>query len=470
MSELIWRDALGQADAIRSGEVSAVELTGVYLDRIERLDGTLRAYVTVDREGALKAAAKVDSHRHSDPESLPPFAGVPMSIKDTDDVAGMPTTHSCALLADRVAADDAPIVTRFRSSGAIMLGKSNLPEFCSTMTTSRLNGTCRNPWNTDHTPGGSSGGAGAALAAGLCALSHGTDGGGSVRTPASWCGVAGIKPTRGLVTFGPELDHPSYGTSSHGILTRSMRDMAAMLDFMAPQGTWTPWRPRAFSEELLEPPERLRIGLCTTFPAGEVEVEVASAVEAAGRLAKDLGHTVDWAQPSWETVLSAVVPMAAPGIAHLVEIADIDSIEPRNQAMLRYEQELTVLDHYRMIERARAARLEFLKLWSDIDVLIAPVAGIVAPPVDWAPWDQTPEEHRQRFSDFANFAHPINLSGQPAISLPLAWSEAGLPIGVQLIGRPLEEATLLKLGAQFEQASHWLDKMASVSEILDQCS
>jgi amidase len=392
-----------------------------------------------------------------------------MSIKDTDDVAGMPTTHSCGLLAGRVAVEDAPIVTRFRSSGAIMLGKSNLPEFCSTMTTSRLNGTCRNPWDTSRTPGGSSGGAGAGLAAGLCALSHGTDGGGSVRTPASWCGVAGIKPTRGLVTFGPELDHPSYGTSSHGILTRSMRDMAAMLDVIAPQGSWTPSRPRSFAEEISEQPGPLRIGLCTSFPAGEVEAEVAAAVESAGRLSEELGHSVEWVQPAWETVLSAVVPMAAPSIANLVDIADIESLEPRNQAMLRHELELTVLDHYRMIERARAARLEFLKLWSDIDVLIAPVAGILAPPVEWAPWDQTPEEHHQRFADFANFAHPINLSGQPAVSLPLAWSEAGLPIGVQLIGRPLEEAIILKLGAQFEEASPWLEKMASVSSILDRC-
>jgi Asp-tRNA(Asn)/Glu-tRNA(Gln) amidotransferase A subunit family amidase len=197
-----------------------------------------------------------------------------------------------------------------------------------------------------------------------------------------------------------------------------------------------------------------------------VEPEVAAAVEASGRLGEELGHSVEWVNPAWETILSAVAPMAAPSIAHRVDIADIDAIEPRNQAMLRYELELTVLDHYRMIERTRAARLEFLELWSEIDVLIAPVAGIVAPPVEWAPWDQTPEEHRRRFADYANFAHPFNLSGQPAISLPLAWSEAGLPIGVQLVGRPLEEAAILKLGAQLEQASPWLERMASVEAVL----
>jgi amidase len=166
-------------------------------------------------------------------------------------------------------------------------------------------------------------------------------------------------------------------------------------------------------------------------------------------------------------MLSAMVPMAAPSIANLIDIADIDRLEPRNQAMLRYERDLTVLEHFRMIERTRAARLAFLKLWSDVDVLITPVAGIVAPPVEWAPWDQTPEEHHRRFANYANFAHPFNLSGQPAISLPLEWTEAGLPIGVQLVGRPLEDATILSLGMQFEEASPWLDKMASVSSVLD---
>jgi amidase len=466
MDEVIWRDALGQAEAIRSGEVSAAELLAAYLERIDALDGVLRAYVTVDREGAQAEATKIDAHRRAEPASLPAFAGIPISIKDTDDVAGMPTTHSCSVLAGRTATEDAPIVSRFRQAGTIILGKSNLPEFCSSITNSRLNGSCRNPWDLSRTAGGSSGGAGAALAGGLCAMSHGTDGGGSVRTPASWCGVVGIKPTRGLVTFGPELDHPSYGTSSHGILTRSIRDMAAMLDVIAPQGSWTPSRPHSFADEILRPPEQLRIGLCTSYPAGEVQPEVAAAIEHAGQLAEDLGHLVEWAHPTWETMLSAMVPMAAPGVANLVDISDIDRLEPRNQAMLRYELELTVLDHYRMIERTRAARLEFLKLWSDLDVLITPVAGIVAPPVEWAWWDQTPEEHRRRFAEYANFAHPINLSGQPALSLPLAWTEAGLPIGVQLVGRPLEEALILRLSAQFEQASPWLEQMRSIPPIL----
>lgn len=470
MSELIWCDAVAQAEAIRSGQTSAAELTRAYLDRIDRLDPVLHAFVTVDHDGALNAAEEVDARQKRDPGSLHVFSGIPISIKDTEDVAGMPTTHSCAVLADRVAAADDPIVTRLRSSGAIILGKTNLPEFCSSITNSRLNGSCRNPWDLSRTAGGSSGGAGAALAAGLCAMSHGTDGGGSVRTPASWCGVVGMKPTRGLVTFGPELDHPSYGTSTHGLLTRSIRDLAAMLDVMAPQHSWTPWRPRSFAEEIRRPSDPLRIGLCTSYPAGEIQKEVAAAVELAGRLAEELGHTVEWVQPDWETMLSAMLPMAVPGIANRIDLANIDQLEPRNQGMLRYELELTVLDHYRMIERTRAARLQFLELWRSIDVLITPIAGIVAPPAEWAWWDQTSEEHRRRFAEFANFAHPINLTGQPALSVPMVWSDAGLPIGIHLVGAPLAEAAILRLGAQLEEAAPWIDKMTSVSSKLDACT
>jgi amidase len=160
---------------------------------------------------------------------------------------------------------------------------------------------------------------------------------------------------------------------------------------------------------------------------------------------------------------AAMLPMAAPHMAKHVSLAQIDQLEPRNQESLRGELALTVVEHYRRIEATRAARREFLRLWEDIDVLITPVAGIVAPPVEWAPWDQDTPAHRRRFGDFANFAIAFNLSGQPAITLPLAWTAAGLPIGVQLVGRPLEEALLLKLAAQFQAASPWLDRMAAVS-------
>lgn len=465
MDELNWRDALGQAAAIRDGEVSAVELIEAYLQRISKFDDALRAYVSVDAEGARRAAAAVDAQRRADSGGLPAFAGVPLSIKDTDDVAGLPTTQSCELLTDRVAAADAPVVTRFRASGAIPLGKSNMPEFCTSFTDSRLNGTCRNPWNLERTVGGSSGGAAAALAAGLCAASHGTDGAGSVRVPAAWCGLVGVKPTRGLVSFGPEVDHPSYETVVDGVLVRSVRDAAAMLDVLAPPGPWTPARPRPFAEEAKLAPPQLRIAVTTSFPTGPVDPEVMAAVEQAARLVESLGHAVEAAAPAWAVVLRAAgLPLSAPMIARHVPLDQADRLEPRNRDLLRREAGLTVLDHYRAVEAARAASREFLRFWDDFDVLLTPTAGSPAPGLDWAPWDQPSEMHFRRFSAFPNFTHPFNVTGQPALTLPLGWSSDGLPIGVQLVGQRLEEAVLLRLAAQLEQASPWLEAITAVRD------
>ena len=223
----MWEDATELAALIRDRVISATETTEALFERIDRLNPVLRAYVALDREGALSAAARADrlvTERGG--EGLPPFLGVPISIKDVEDVAGLATTQSCQVLADHVAADDGPLVKRFRQAGFIVIGKTHVPEFCSTMTDSRLFGTCRNPWDIECTPGGSSGGAASAISADLSTVAHGTDGAGSVRVPASFCGVVGLKPTRDLVSFGPYEGNAYFGTSEPGILTRSVRDAA----------------------------------------------------------------------------------------------------------------------------------------------------------------------------------------------------------------------------------------------------
>ena len=468
MDQLLWQDATAQAEAIRAGEVSAVELLDAYLDRIEVLDPILRAYVTVDADGSRAAAVAVDAQRGLDPSALPPFAGVALSIKDSDDVAGLPTTHSCEVLADHVAATDAPAVHRLRASGAVIVGKSNVPEFNSDLTNSRLNGICRNPWDTGRSAGGSSGGAAAALAGGLCAVSHGTDGAGSIRVPSSWCGVVGVKPTRGLVAFGPEDGNPYYGTSVPGVLVRSVRDAAAMLDVLAPvSDPWTPSRARSFATEAQLEPGRLRVAVCTTFPLGDIDPEVASAVDDAGRLVESLGHAVERAGPDWPVVLAASGgPLSVPGAAGLVSLEDAHRLEPRNQATLVSLAALTVLEHSRWVDAARAASRDFLEFWDDVDVLVTPTVGVVAPTVDWAPWDDSPAAHGARFATFPNFAHPFNVTGQPALSLPLAWSSTGLPIGVQLVGPRLGDATLLRLATQLEQAAPWIERIAAAARAL----
>jgi amidase len=469
MDELLFGDGCRQADAIRAGEVSAVELVRAYLERIERFDQVVHAFVALDAQGALERASEVDARRRNGHVADPrPFEGVTLSIKDVEDVAGLPTTHSCEALARNVAGDDGPVVRRLREGGFAVLGKTNVPEFCSDMTVSRLNGPCRNPWDLARTPGGSSGGAAAAVAGGLCAIAHGTDGAGSVRVPAAWCGLVGLKPSRGLVAFGPEEGPAYFGMSGPGVLSRSVRDAAACLDLLAPTGPWTPGRGRPFADAAREEGERLRIGVCTIPPMGAVDPYCAAAADGAARLLEELGHHVESATPAWDVILGAAFgPMEVPGAAALVSEADLDRVEPRNRAMVTYLATLTVLEHHRWVQSAREAGRRFRELWSTIDILVTPTVGMLPPPVTWARWDDDNETHQARFTTFPNFAQPFNVSGQPAISLPLGWSGEGLPIGVQLVGRPLEEATLLRLAAELERARPWLDPIAQAARSLD---
>ena len=453
-SDAVWSDAVAQASAIRNGAVSATELLDEYLGRIDELDGLLRAYVTVDVEGARAAARQADAMIASQAtDDLPPFLGVCISVKDVVDVTGLPTTHSCKVLVDNVAQRDDRVVARFRDAGFIILGKTNVPEFCTSMTSSEINGVCRNPWDMERTPGGSSGGAAAALAAALCAVAHGTDGAGSVRVPASFCGLVGLKPTRG-VGFEVEEGNPYYGTSVDGTMTRSVRDAAAMLNVLGVRGT-----DAAGSE-----PAQLRVAVSTTAPFGEVDRECAHAALQVGETLESLGHIVDARTPNWMTILVAAAgPMSVPGAAALVRHDQRDLLEPRNRPVLDALASLTVVEHARWVDLVRDAARDFMEFWADVDVLITPTSGILPPSVSWAPWDQTPEEHMATFSTFPNFAHPFNLSGQPALSVPVACSDGDLPIGVQLAGRRHDEATLLRIGAELESAMPWAGRRPALN-------
>ena len=457
----IWDDAVAQSAAIRRGDVSATELLEEYLARIERYDEVLRAYVSVDIDGARRAARTADAlTARVRPEDLPPFHGVTLSVKDVVDVAGLPTTHSSKALADSVAIVDGPVVSRFRDAGFVIVGKTNVPEFCTSMTTSELNGTARNPWDPERTPGGSSGGAAASVAAGLCAVAHGTDGAGSVRSPASFCGLVGVKPTRGLVNFGPEVGNPYYGTTVDGVLTRSVRDAASLLDvLLGPRDPETAWSPRPaerYAALSLRAPGVLRVAVSTDAPFGTSTPECARAATTTGAVLESLGHQVESATPDWSTILAAAAgPMSVPGAAALVGEDDIELVEPRNRPLVRAMSRLTVLEHAQWVEQVRTAAEAFLAFWGTYDLLVTPTAGNVAPPVSWAPWDQDPDAHMATFMDFPNFAQPFNLSGQPALSLPLVWSDSGLPIGVHLAGRRLDDALLLRVARQLETAMPW---------------
>jgi amidase len=250
-------------------------------------------------------------------------------------------------------------------------------------------------------------------------------------------------------------------------MTRTVRDAAAVLDAMAPMGGWTPSRPRPFADEVGIDPGPQRIGVCTEFLVGEVDEECAAAAEEAGRLLEKLGHRVDHAAPAWETILMAAgLPMSGPSPATLIPVDQAAGVEPRNRDLVIRGATMTLLEHHQMVERARAAAADFLRLWDDIDVLVTPTCGVLPPPVEWARWDDDGPTHRSRFSAFPNFAQPFNVSGQPAFTLPLGWSRDGLPIGVQLAGRKLEEGRLFRLAAQIERAHPWVDRTVAAGKAL----
>ena len=330
--ELAFLSAVEQARLVRSGELSSTELVEHHLERIERLDPTLNSFVTVCGNEALEAAALVDSSPGD-----APFRGVPIAIKDLAPTAGIRTTYSSRAFADNVPDFDSAVVRRIREAGFVIVGKTNTPEFGTVaFTESELNGATRNPWNTALTPGGSSGGAAAALAAGLVPAAHATDGGGSVRIPASCCGLFGLKPSRGRVSSAPFGSFEGFSTA--GPLTRTVEDAAHILDVLAgyePGDPW--WAPppeRPFAETVAEAPPRLRIAVTSTPPIDvAVDSECIAAVTAAAALLADLGHDVREATPPWrepslfDTFIA--VWQVGPALHPVEDIVVADDAEPR---------------------------------------------------------------------------------------------------------------------------------------------
>jgi amidase len=401
--ELAFAPALDLAARVRAKEISPGELVELYRARIDRLDPQLNAFVTLAEDPR--------------PSGDGPFYGVPLPIKDLTDTAGLRTTYSCKAFAQNVPAADAAVVRRIRAAGFTIIGKTNTPEFGTiAMTESELNGDCRNPWDTTRTPGGSSGGAAAAVSAGLAPAAHGSDGGGSIRIPSSCCGLFGIKPTRGRVSPAPHVSG-SLGLSTSGPITRTVRDAAALLDVMSgnePGDMYVAPAPeRPFLAEADETPGRLRIAVTTEPPAAvPVDPECAAAARAAGELLAELGHDVEERSPPWQS----------------------DELMAIQQQMRR-----------------------LLPFWNDVDVVVTPTLALKPVPIGWtwADADGDPSRAFARQVLFTPFTAVVNATGQPAISVPLAWSADGLPIGVQVIGRHFAEATLIRLAAQLEEARPW---------------
>ncbi|HEU5490714.1 MAG TPA: amidase [Gaiellaceae bacterium] len=458
--ELAFASAVEQARLVRSGEVSSTELVRLSLERINRLDPTLNAFVTVCGDEALAAAAEIDRTAGD-----APFRGVPIGVKDLAATAGIRTTYSSQAYAEYVPDFDTAVVRRIREAGFVIVGKTNTPEFGTVaFTESDLNGATRNPWNTDLTPGGSSGGSAAAVSAGLVPLAHATDGGGSIRIPASCCGLFGLKPSRGRVSSAPfgSLE----GLSTAGPMARSVEDAAAFLDVLSgyePGDPW--WAPppeRPFAITTNEAPRPLRVAVTTTPPIDTpVDPACAHAVLGAAEILAGIGHDVREETPPWREPslfdLFITVWQVGPGL-HPV---DESALTPLNRGLVESARETSAVDYARAVARLQALARRIVAFWADVDVVLTPTLALPPVPIGWQEAVRGPIEQLRRNTEFTPFTAVANLTGQPAMSLPLHWSDDGLPIGVQAIGPPAGDALLLQLAAQIEAARPWADRRPS---------
>ncbi len=464
-------DALALADLVRGGQVTPAELVETAISAIDRLNPELNAVVHRLYDMAREQARSVPRDA--------PFAGVPFLLKELGSMwQGAPLTNSCAWLRNVTAPADWEQARRQKAAGLILMGKSNAPENGWAITTEpRLYGLTHNPWRRDVTPGGSSGGSAAAVASRMVPLAEASDGAGSIRVPASCCGVVGLKPSRGRVTLSPFADF-WYGGAYFLCHSRSVRDTAAYLDMLAgglPGEPYTPPTPSAPWRDLAErAPGRLRIGFTVTPPDNNpVAAECAQAVRQVARALEQQGHAVeehdlklDW-QTAWTTYTRMTTVLTAglfEGLAPLVgRPVTREDVEPVTWATIERGRGISGTQHAADIEGVRIFGRQIATDLAAYDAYLTPT--LTQPPRPLGYWDMSEpdlDRYNAKWTDPV-FMAPFNMSGQPAMSLPLHWSADGLPIGVQLVGRYGDEAGVLALARVLEQLMPWRDRRPPVS-------
>jgi amidase len=465
--DLAFAGLARQAELIRAGDVSARELVELYLERIERLDPQLNCFRVVMAERAVADAAQADARRRGDDDR--PLLGVPVAVKDNIDIAGELTTHGTSAN-DTPARADAEIVKRLRGAGAVIVGKTTLPELAVyPWTESATFGATRNPWDLGATTGGSSGGSAAAVAAGLVAAGLASDGGGSIRIPAACCGLFGLKPQRGRVSLMPDSEH-WHGLSVLGSVTRSVLDSALWLDVVSGRadGDSEAARPPAtsFVEAAKSVPGKLRIAVSTaTGPSSMAKVrpDVERAVDETAELLRGLGHEVERRNPNYGVMEPLFLPRYLRGIYDdSRRLAHPERLERRIRKLAAAGRLITL----GTVARARAAEPQFTarlgEIFRDFDVLLTPT-------IPMPPWPLLKFEGRgvllatMGAADITPFTVPWNISGQPAASVPAGFTRQGLPLAVQLIGRPHDETTLLSLAAQLEAERPWAERRPALA-------
>lgn len=463
-----WLDATAQAELVASGKVSAAELTEAAIERIEGLDGELNAVNLRWFERAREIA---------DADDLPdgPLRGVPFLLKDLNShMAGTPMTNGNVALRDAgyTCAGDTELVARFRRAGLVTLGRTASPELGTLPVTEPVAfGPTRNPWDTSRTPGGSSGGAAAAVASGMVPIAHASDGGGSIRIPASCCGLVGLKPSQGRISTGPLRAETGLGVEL--VVSRSVRDTALVLDAVHGPGVGdtiiAPAPTAPFTEALLADVGPLRIGLLDHHPVGgDIDDECAEAARATGRILEGFGHRVEPAFPEalaeegarerFMALWAVQAALGRIGLGDLLGRALTEGeMEPVNWLQAEFASRMSGVDHGRSLAEVAAFRRRCQRWWHDgFDLLVTPTTAQVSPAIgEHDHVDGDPLAPMRRAGEWIAFTPAFNMSGQPAISLPMHRTAAGLPVGVQLVADYGREDLLLAVAARLEVAAPW---------------
>ena len=466
MQELMRKTMAEQAALVKRGEVSPVELVDSAIASIEALNPQINAVVIPMFDLAREAVSALRGDEA--------FSGVPMLLKDVlAEYAGAPMTEGSRFLQGYVSPRDSELVARYRRAGFIVCGKTNAPEFASKPTTEpELYGATKNPWDLTRSPGGSSGGSGAAVASGMVSVAHANDGGGSTRVPAAACGLVGLKGTRGRNPLGPDYgDVGAAGLLSEHVVTRSVLDNALMLDVTAGADPGAPYYPppplRPFAEEVGADTGRLRIAFSDqpVVPT-PVDEDCKAAVHEIAKLCEDLGHHVEEAKPTvaaekfnefFTTIWLAMVAwMIRDWERRTGRKPDPALFERHTWKMFSIDAERRPSDFLLAMHDMHLFAREVAPFFDQYDVWLTPTLPRTPPPLGWFAFDpKNPHQSTERMEQYPRFTAFANVTGQPAISLPLCWTEAGLPIGIQFIGRYADEATLFRIAGQLEAARPW---------------
>jgi amidase len=465
-------DATAQAELVRSGEVKPLELVDAAIARIEELDPSLNAVITRQFERARAAAVS--------PE-LPagPFRGVPFLLKDLGaHLAGDPVYSGMRILkeVDWREPGESHFAAKLRTAGLLSLGRTNSPELGLVTTTEPESfGASHNPWKLTHSPGGSSGGSAAAVAAGLVSVAHASDGGGSIRIPANHCGLVGLKGSRGRNSFGPQIGERWGGFSSEGFVTRTVRDSAAFADLVAGEMPGDPYTAppllRPLADEVGVDAGQLRIGIKTETARTEVHSDCVTAVNEAARLLETLGHRVEQSSPEalenaaavkgFLTVITSTTAYALDSWGEKIgrTIGEAD-VEPLTWAAASLGRAVSGTEYVSAVSLNHAQGRAIAGWWdSGFDLLLTPTCASPPPPLGhFAATPENPMVGFERSLPYSVFTSPFNVSGQPGISLPLHWNDDGLPIGIQLVAAYGREDTLIRVAAQLEEAKPWKDR------------